>query len=216
MIKIITVLALALLPHAGLDQDENEKKMSKVTPTAETYPINTCAVAGKPLGSMGTPVIHIHEGRQVKFCCKACLPAFKKNPAKYLAKVDEKIVAQQKASYPTDKCLFSDEPLGDKSKDVVVNNRLVRVCCGGCARKLMKNPAPTLKKLDELIIANQGKKYPTTKCVISGEDLGSMGKPKDVIVANTLVRVCCKGCVNKVTDNPADAVKMLQKAKMKK
>lgn len=214
MIHFITVMALALLPNIAFDEDE--AKLKKVTPASETYPISTCAVAGKTLGSMGAPFVHIHEGRQVKFCCKACLPAFKKNPAKYLAKVDEKIVAQQKASYPTDKCLFSDEPLGDKSKDVVVNNRLVRVCCGGCARKLMKNPAPTLKKLDELIIANQGKKYPTTKCVISGEDLGSMGKPKDVIVANTLVRVCCKGCVKKVTDNPADAVKMLQKAKMKK
>lgn len=214
MIHFITVMALALLPNIAFDEDE--AKLKKVTPASETYPISSCAVAGKNLGSMGAPFVHIHEGRQVKFCCKACLPAFKKNPAKYLAKVDEKIVAQQKASYPTDKCLFSDEPLGDKSKDVVVNNRLVRVCCGGCARKLMKNPAPTLKKLDELIIANQGKKYPTTKCVISGEDLGSMGKPKDVIVANTLVRVCCKGCVKKVTDNPADAVKMLQKAKMKK
>lgn len=214
MIHFITIMALALLPNIAFDEDE--AKLKKVTPASETYPISTCAVAGKTLGSMGAPFVHIHEGRQVKFCCKACLPAFKKNPAKYLAKVDEKIVAQQKASYPTDKCLFSDEPLGDKSKDVVVNNRLVRVCCGGCARKLMKNPAPTLKKLDELIIANQGKKYPTTKCVISGEDLGSMGKPKDVIVANTLVRVCCKGCVKKVTDNPADAVKMLQKAKMKK
>ena len=214
MIQFITVMALALLPNIAFDEDE--AKLKKVTPASETYPISSCAVAGKTLGSMGAPFVHIHEGRQVKFCCKACLPAFKKNPAKYLAKVDEKIVAQQKASYPTDKCLFSDEPLGDKSKDVVVNNRLVRVCCGGCARKLMKNPAPTLKKLDELIIANQGKKYPTTKCVISGEDLGSMGKPKDVIVANTLVRVCCKGCVKKVTDNPADAVKMLQKAKMKK
>jgi len=214
MIHFITVMALALLPNITFDEDE--AKLKKVTPASETYPISSCAVAGKALGSMGAPFVHIHEGRQVKFCCKACLPAFKKNPAKYLAKVDEKIVAQQKAGYPTDKCLFSDEPLGDKSKDVVVNNRLVRVCCGGCARKLMKNPAPTLKKLDELIIANQGKKYPTTKCVISGEDLGSMGKPKDVIVANTLVRVCCKGCVKKVTDNPADAVKKLEKAKMKK
>jgi hypothetical protein len=215
MIQLITILALAVLPHAGIQQDETEKK-EKTIPTSEIYPISTCAVAGKALGSMGEPFVHIHEGRQVKFCCKACRPAFKKNPAKYLSKVDEKIVAQQKASYPTDKCLFSDEALGPKSKDVVVNNRLVRVCCGGCARKLMKNPAPTLKKLDEMIIAKQGKNYPTTKCVISNEDLGSMGKPKDVIVANTLVRVCCKGCVKKVTAKPADAVKMLQKAKAKK
>lgn len=214
MIKIISVLALALLPTVAMDEDET--KLKKVIPTAETYPLSTCAVAGKTLGSMGAPVIHIHEGRQVKFCCKGCLPSFKKDPAKYLAKVDERIIAQQKAGYPTDKCLFSDEPLGDKSKNVVVNNRLVRVCCGGCARKLKKNPTPTLKKLDEMIVASQSKDYPTTKCVISGEDLGSMGKPKDIIVANTLVKVCCKGCLKKVTDNPADAVKKLQKAKMKK
>ena len=118
MIHFITVMALALLPNIAFDEDE--AKLKKVTPASETYPISSCAVAGKALGSMGAPFVHIHEGRQVKFCCKACLPAFKKNPAKYLAKVDEKIVAQQKAGYPTDKCLFSDEPLGDKSKDCLL------------------------------------------------------------------------------------------------
>ena len=161
---------------------------------------------------MGDPIVHIHEGRQVKFCCKGCLPSFNKNPAKYLAKVDEKIVKMQKPNYPANNCIFSDEPLGPKSKDVVVNNRLVRVCCGGCARKLMKDPAPTFRKLDEQIKAKQSKTYPLKTCVVSNEPLDSMGKPVDVIVSNTLVKVCCKGCVRKLSSNPTPVLTRLKAA----
>ena len=212
MLKILLALTFVVLPHTVLDQDGKDNQKT-ATPAAENYPLDTCAVAGKKLGSMGDPIVYVHEGRQVKFCCKGCIPSFKQNAQKYLSKVDEKIVAQQKAAYPTNKCLFSDEALGSKSKDVVVKNRLVRVCCGGCARKLMKDPAPTFKKLDEMIISKQGDSYPTKKCVVSGEDLGSMGKPVDVIVANTLVRVCCKGCVKKVTADPAAALAKLKELK---
>ena len=59
------------------------------------YPLKTCVVSGESLtdSGMGDPVVHVHkeEGkadRTVVFCCKMCVPKFKKEPAKYLAKID--------------------------------------------------------------------------------------------------------------------------------
>ena len=38
---------------------------------------------------MGEPVTLVHEGQTVKFCCKGCIKDFKKDPAKYLKKLDQ-------------------------------------------------------------------------------------------------------------------------------
>jgi hypothetical protein len=51
------------------------------------YPLKTCIVSGEVLGSMGDPIVLVHEGQEVKFCCDGCTGEFKKNPAKYLAKL---------------------------------------------------------------------------------------------------------------------------------
>jgi YHS domain-containing protein len=58
----------------------------EVTP----YPLDTCIVSGEELGSMGDPVRIVHEGQEIKFCCKACVAKFKEDPAKYLQMIHEK------------------------------------------------------------------------------------------------------------------------------
>ena len=180
-------------------------------PAAETYPLDVCAVAGKKLGSMGKPIDFVHEGRQVRFCCRGCVPKFKANPEKYLTSVDKNIVAAQKKNYPITSCVISKEKLDETAKDVVVNNRLVRLCCGGCVRKLKKNPQKFFKELDYAIEKKQIPSYPLTTCVISGKALESTAP--NVIVGNTLVRICCKGCISKVTADPAKYIGMVQKGK---
>ena len=57
------------------------------------YPLNTCVVSGEDLGSMGDAYDYIHktEGqpdRLVRMCCEGCVKKFKKDPAKYLARID--------------------------------------------------------------------------------------------------------------------------------
>jgi hypothetical protein len=52
------------------------------------YPLTTCPVGGKTLGSMGEPYHHVHEGRLVRFCCDGCLKEFNADPAAYLPKID--------------------------------------------------------------------------------------------------------------------------------
>ena len=67
------------------------------------YPLKTCVVSGEDIGgSMGDGFDYVfqQEGkpdRLVRFCCEMCVPKFKKDPAKYLKKIDE-AAAQAKKS----------------------------------------------------------------------------------------------------------------------
>ena len=55
-----------------------------------SYPLKTCAVSGEAFGGeMGKPVKVTHEGTDVYLCCKSCLKDFKKDPAKYIKKIEE-------------------------------------------------------------------------------------------------------------------------------
>ena len=67
-------------------------------PAKDTYPLTTCVVSGEKLGGdMGKPVIIIYKdpkikndpGREVRFCCPDCVKDFKKDPAKYLKRIDD-------------------------------------------------------------------------------------------------------------------------------
>ncbi len=83
---ILPLLALASL--APLRAEDAAPK------PADAYPLQTCVVSGEELGSMGEPyvVIHKEEGkpdREIRLCCKGCLKKFSKDPAKYVAKLDE-------------------------------------------------------------------------------------------------------------------------------
>jgi membrane fusion protein, copper/silver efflux system len=46
-----------------------------------------CPVTNKPLGSMGTPARVVVSGQVVLLCCDGCEDALKRDPAKYLAKL---------------------------------------------------------------------------------------------------------------------------------
>ena len=53
------------------------------------YPLTVCSVSGEKLGSMGEPKRIVYEGREIKFCCPNCEKTFRKDPAKYLKKIEE-------------------------------------------------------------------------------------------------------------------------------
>ena len=56
-------------------------------PSTKPYPLKTCIVSGNSLGSMGDEQRIVHNGQEIKFCCKPCIAKFKKNPDKYLPKI---------------------------------------------------------------------------------------------------------------------------------
>lgn len=189
---------------AGAEQDP-QAGQEQALPNYVTapYPLDTCVVAGGKLGSMGKPVKLEHEGREVVFCCASCEPKFKADPDKYIAKIDAAVVENQADSYPMDTCLISGDALGDNPTDYVYENRLVRFCCDMCIEPFLKDPAKHLAKLNAAAVKVQLADYPAEKCPVSGADLGSMGKPIDMMVGHRLVRLCCAGCNEKVQANPA-------------
>ena len=65
---------------------------------------------------------------------------------------------------------------------------------------------------DEAIIKAQSATYPLKKCVVSGEDLGSMGDAVDYVHEGTLVKLCCDHCLPDVKKDPAKFVAMVKEA----
>jgi hypothetical protein len=172
-----------------------------------TYPLDTCLVSGEKLGSMGKPLDMVVEGKLMRICCKSCARAIEKDKAGMVKKVDDAVVAAQKASYPLDTCALSGEKLGDKAKDAVVGTRLVRVCCGRCAEKVQADPKAAMDKINAAYIEAQKKTY-KAKCPVSGEAIGEGAK--DVLYGTTLVRLCCKSCEKGFNADPEAMVKKVQ------
>lgn len=185
---------------ADKDQPEDQALANYV---AAPYPLDTCVVAGGKLGSMGKPTSLVHKGREVKFCCAGCEPKFKKDPDKYLEKIDAAVVEHQAPTYPLETCLISGDKLGDEPINFIYENRLIRFCCEMCVDGFLKNPNAGLAKLNEASVKAQLADYPAKTCPVTGADLGSMGKPIDMMVGHRLVRLCCAGCDKKVKANPA-------------
>ncbi|MFN0059255.1 MAG: hypothetical protein ACKVX7_12415 [Planctomycetota bacterium] len=180
--------------------DENKPKEAGKKAIGDPYMLDTCPVSGKKLEAK--PTVYQHEGREVRFCCDKCIDGFKAEPAKFIAKIDQDVVKQQAPMYPLKTCLVSDEALGADTVDWVFNNRLVRLCCKKCSAEVQKDPAKFLKKLDDAVIAAQKEKYPIETCVVSGEKLGGMGEPVNMVIGNRLVRLCCGACKKAVMADP--------------
>lgn len=191
------------------------------------YMLPTCVVSGEALGDDAVVVIVEGQkkagdnGREIKFCCAGCAGQFRSNPSEYLSKINAEMVKQQLAWYPpvhcpvmTDEAMpAADSPEAAEVKNVIWQNRLVRLCCSKCVRRFNAEPAKYLKTLDEMIIAQGSKNYPMTTCPISGKPLGE--KPIDVVAANRLVKVCCPGCVGAVEKDPMKYATMVAEASKK-
>jgi hypothetical protein len=75
-------------PHAGHNMEEMSDMPGMTTSNGiKAYTSDRCVVTGNKLGSMGEPITMVHNGQEVKFCCKGCIGKFKANPDKYLAKL---------------------------------------------------------------------------------------------------------------------------------
>ncbi|KAA0216091.1 MAG: YHS domain-containing protein [Leptolyngbya sp. PLA3] len=192
-----------------LEEVSHEAQVEPAPGAGEGYPftLTTCPVAGHEIDHEGEPVVYVHEGREVKFCCEDCLEKFQADPDQYLAKIDEQMIEQQAMHYPLSTCIISGESLMEDGKftgvNVVYRNRLVRFCCEDCAGKFEKDPGAVLAKLDKAMIEAQRASYPLQTCVVSGEELGGMGEPVEMLYMNRLVRFCCEMCIGKFEKDPA-------------
>lgn len=76
--------------------------------TEDSYPLKTCVVSGEPLGEMDEVKVIHYEGREVRLCCEDCEKPFRKNPEKYLKKLD-KAAAAAAATQPSTQPSESDQ-----------------------------------------------------------------------------------------------------------
>jgi YHS domain-containing protein len=88
----LTALALAAAyvasPLTLLAADKKE--------TAKPYPLDKCIVSDEKLGDMGKAFVFTYKGQEIKLCCKDCQKDFKKDPAKYLKKLETPKQADKK------------------------------------------------------------------------------------------------------------------------
>ena len=85
----VLLAAFCAAPLAGLAADKK--------PKLKPYTLKFCIVTGEKLGEMGDPFVYEYEGREIKFCCKGCVKDFKKEPAKYIKKIEEAEAKAKKA-----------------------------------------------------------------------------------------------------------------------
>ncbi len=118
--------------------------------------------------------------------------------------------------YTLDVCPVSGQKLGTMGDPVVkqYDGREVRFCCSGCIGKFEADQPGYMKKIDELIVKDQLRYYPTDKCVVSGEPLVEDGKDiaTNVVYEYRLVRLCCKGCERQLKADPKKFMETLDKA----
>ena len=208
------VLAISLLvgvSFAAQDKKQSGPSEADAKVIAEqlpSYPANTvCLVSDEAMGGEeGEPINYVHEGRLIRLCCHMCVKEVTADPEALFKKLDAAVIAAQTPSYPLTTCTVSGKELGSMGDpiDVVHGTRLARLCCKGCVKSFRSDPAKTLAEIDAALIAAQTKTYPLKVCLVSGEELGSMGDPIDVLYGTRLARLCCKGCVKRFKAKPEE------------
>ncbi|MBK7403466.1 MAG: hypothetical protein IPJ41_02235 [Phycisphaerales bacterium] len=213
-LKVFPLTALGVLCLAtstGLAQHEPTKKPAAAKPIEAVkevipYTAKTCPISGEELGSMGEPIVREYDGREVRFCCKKCIAKFEADKEAGFKKLDDLLIEDQKPYYPLTTCIISGESLTedgeDSAVDLIYHNRLVRFCCRDCLKDFREDPEAAMAKLDAAVAEQQRAHYPLEKCPVSGEKLGEMGDPHEVVVAGRLVRLCCSKCEKKLLANP--------------
>ena len=86
-----SLMVAGLLAFAASASAQDAKPAKAVK--AKAYPLDTCIVSGEKLDDSKDakmkPYTFTYEGQEIKLCCKSCEKDFKKEPAKYMAKLKE-------------------------------------------------------------------------------------------------------------------------------
>lgn len=179
------------------------------------YSIDTCIISGEALGSRGEPVNYVHKNRLVRFCCDGCIEPFEADPDKHLAALDNRIADGQREDYPLETCPVMRtglESLGGIVETTYMN-RLIRLCCQPCVMTFERNPQTYMPMIDAAYMDAQRDAYALETCPVSGEELGSMGEPHEVMAGDTLVRLCCENCLPELRSDPATYLEKVKSAK---
>jgi len=115
------------------------------------YPTTKCIVTGNELGKETSPVDYVLGNRLVRLENRECIERLKADPTTYNRKLDELIIAAERKDYPLTTCIVSGGQLDPDKKpfEVVVGNRLMKLCCGGCSGKIRAQPYVYVRKINK-------------------------------------------------------------------
>jgi len=191
-----TVLAGLLIAGTTWAEKGHEHNTSKVE-EAKITPQTTCPVMG---GKINKDLYVDHDGKRVYVCCKGCVDAVKKDPQKYIKKLEAAgvNVAKLQTTCPV---------MGGKiNKDLYVDHdgKRIYVCCKGCIGAVQKDPKKYIEKLEA---AGTAVARLQATCPVMG---GKINRDLYVDHDGKRIYVCCKGCVDTVKKEPEKHIKKLE------
>lgn len=179
----------------------------------DLYYFDTCPQCGTMLGARGDAVERVYATRQVRFCEQACVEAFEGAFATSLGQLDRRMIEDQRAYYPLETCVVTGRPLGASAVEFVCRNRLIRVADRAARTQFEADPDAYWRTLNEAAIARHGPGYVVEKCPVQGTKLeGSPSYATTVVIANRIVRTCCRDCAKFVRSKPSHFVPLIDSA----
>lgn len=112
------------------------------------YPLQTSITTGRPLPE--APIDFIWGNRLFRAADQADKDRILRDPLRALAALDRAVLDAQRATYPIpNACPVQGAILPNESRiDIVVANRMVRVCCMRCAKVVRSRPGQYLAMID--------------------------------------------------------------------
>ncbi len=109
MKRIAMMAGAVMLMGIGIALAEEAQPVGKAAATAVVKKQTACPIMG---GQVNAKVFVDYEGKRIYFCCNGCPAEFKKDPAKYIAKLEKEgitldktpVAATEKSAAGTNAC----------------------------------------------------------------------------------------------------------------
>jgi hypothetical protein len=111
------------------------------------YPLNTSIVSSRALPDK--PMDVIWNNRLFRLADESERAALMSEPEKHLHALDDAVIAAQSPVYGPTKCpVQGDFFVTDTIVEIVIGNRMIRLCCSECVRVVRANPGQYMKMVD--------------------------------------------------------------------
>jgi len=203
-LSILLLAIFAVLPALAQDQPASPKKI----PARLELRNKTCPVTGKPVAK---DVKLDWNGVRVRFSSADCIAKFKKEPAKYAAKLGLKLVRTGEGKTVVDLANATCPVRGGKAKEQVFSDLgpwRMHYCCPGCDAKSRKDLSKTFSTLGYHYVPAVVD-LRNAKCPMSGEENPTGADAVTADFDGVRVHFCCKRCIKRFAADPAKGFKDL-------
>jgi YHS domain-containing protein len=88
-VSVITEFSFAMMCHGKDNQHSGPEAVAQATPKVDMKN-KICPVSGEKIDEK-LKAVYEYEGKIYNFCCQMCIDEFKKDPEKYIKKVEEEL-----------------------------------------------------------------------------------------------------------------------------